>query len=154
MIHTLILACLLQQQAAAPPLASSQPVASPVTNASLSGDLLKVKRIYVDSFGDDPVSKEMRSMVVAALVASKRFIVTENRERADVTLRGVALENAHQELHASHESTVAGRSAISDSSASTETTEKARISLRLITTDQSGWRCHLDHDPREQRRKV
>ena len=32
-------------------------------------------------------------MVVSALVASKRFVVTENRDRADATLRGVALEN-------------------------------------------------------------
>jgi curli biogenesis system outer membrane secretion channel CsgG len=94
-----------------------------------------VKRIYVDSFGDDPISKEVQSMVVSALVASKRFIVTENRDRADATLRGVALENTQQELHSFHEGTVAGRSAISDSSTSTETTEKARISLRLINPD-------------------
>jgi hypothetical protein len=100
-----------------------------------STELLKVKRIYVDSFGDDTVSKEMQSILVVALVASKRFIVTENRERADATLRGVALERTHQELHAFNDSTVAGRSAISDSSASTETTEKARISLRLINPD-------------------
>ena len=94
-----------------------------------------MKRIYVDSFGDDPISKEVQSMVVSALVASKRFIVTENRDRADATLRGVALENTQQELHSFHEGTVAGRSAISDSSTSTETTEKARISLRLINPD-------------------
>src|SRR5664280_2819276 len=136
MIHALFFACLLLQQAAAAPATSSQAQAAAApTRVSAPVDLLKVKRIYVDSFGDDPISKEVQSMVVSALVASKRFIVTENRNHADATLRGVALENTHQELHAFHEGTVAGRSAISDSSASTETTEKARISLRLINPD-------------------
>lgn len=136
MIHAIILVCLLLQQATAPAVAASQ-VQTPPTSAKVSAslDLLKVKRIYVDSFGDDPISKEVQSMVVSALVASKRFIVTENRDRADATLRGVALENTQQELHSFHEGTVAGRSAISDSSTSTETTEKARISLRLINPD-------------------
>ncbi len=138
MIHVLVFACVLLQanQGTAPPVTPPQAQTTPASSkVPTSGDLLKVKRIYVDSFGDDPISREMQSMVVSALVASKRFVVTENRDRADATLRGVALENTRQELHASHESTVAGRSAISDSSASTETTEKARISLRLINPD-------------------
>ncbi len=136
MIQALLVACLMLQQAAAPPAAPSQGQTLPASpRVSTPADLLKVKRIFVDSFGDDPISKEMQSMVVAALVASKRFIVTENHDRADATLRGVALERTHQELHAFGDSTVAGRSAISDSSASTETTEKARISLRLINPD-------------------
>lgn len=136
MIHTLFFACLLLQQATAAPATSSQAQAAAApTRVSAPADLVKVKRIYVDSFGDDPISKEMQSMIVSALVASKRFIVTENRDRADGTLRGVALKSTQQELHAFHEGTVAGRSAISDSSTSTETTEKARISLRLINPD-------------------
>ena len=70
--------------------------------------LLKVKRIYVDSFGDDVVSKELQSMIVSALVATKRFKVTENRDRADAILKGVALEKTSQELHAYGESTAVG----------------------------------------------
>lgn len=70
--------------------------------------LLKVKRIFVDSFGDDAISKELQSMIVSALVATKRFKVTENRERADAILKGVALEKTSQELHAYGESTAVG----------------------------------------------
>jgi curli biogenesis system outer membrane secretion channel CsgG len=70
--------------------------------------LLKVKRIYVDSFGEDVVSRELQSMIVSSLVASKRFKVTENRERADAILKGVALEKSSQELHAYNESTAVG----------------------------------------------
>lgn len=70
--------------------------------------LLKVKRIYVDSFGDDTVSKELQSMVVSSLVATKRFKVTEDRNRADAILKGVALEKTSQEVHAYAEGTSVG----------------------------------------------
>ncbi len=73
--------------------------------------LTRVRRIYVESFGDDPISKEMQSMIVSALVGSKRFLVTENRERADAVLKGVALEKSSQEVHAFGESTAVGGAA-------------------------------------------
>jgi curli biogenesis system outer membrane secretion channel CsgG len=132
-IHVFFFVYLFLQQATAP--AANSPQTQLQTPSASPMGLWRVKRIYVDSFGDDPISKEMQSMIVSALVSSKRFVVTENRERADATLRGLALENTQQELHAFHDSTVAGRSAISDSSTSTETTDKARISLRLINPD-------------------
>ena len=85
----------------------AKPAASPDTDTDMAA-LLKVKRVFVDSFGDDPVSKELQSMIVSALVASKRFKVTENRERADAILKGIALEKTSQELHAFGESTSVG----------------------------------------------
>ena len=125
--------------------------------------LLKVKRIFVDSFGDDAISKELQSMIVSALVASKRFKVTENRGRADATLKGVALEKTSQELHAYGESTAVGSASggshgeisggngtvsgshsggfiaqhmgTSDSSVNTETINDARVAVRLVNPD-------------------
>jgi hypothetical protein len=97
--------------------------------------LLKVKRIYVDSFGDDVISKELQAMIVSSLVEARRFKVTENRERADAILRGVALERTSQELHSYGESTAVGRGAMSDSSSHTETTSESRLSLRLLNPD-------------------
>jgi curli biogenesis system outer membrane secretion channel CsgG len=125
--------------------------------------LLKVKRIFVDSFGDDAISKELQSMIVSALVASKRFKVTENRERADAILKGVALEKTSQELHAYGESTAVGTASgashgelsgangtvsgshsggfiaqhmgTSDSSVNTETINDARVAVRLVNPD-------------------
>lgn len=73
-----------------------------------SAELLKIKRIYVDSFGEDLISKEIQSMIVSSLVETKRFKVTENREKADAILKGVALEKTSQELHAFGESTAVG----------------------------------------------
>jgi curli biogenesis system outer membrane secretion channel CsgG len=129
--------------------------------------LLKVKRIYVDSFGDDAASKQLQAMVVNALVESKKFIITENKDKADAVLRGAALEKTSQELHASGDATSVGAAAgahtgsvtgsvvngngsvsgsssggfiarhmgTSDSVASTETINDARVAVRLVASD-------------------
>ncbi len=68
-------------------------------DAEMAAKLLKVKRIYVESFGDEALSKSLQGMVVNALSASKQFIVTENREKADAVLKGAALEKTSQEFH-------------------------------------------------------
>jgi curli biogenesis system outer membrane secretion channel CsgG len=67
-----------------------------------------VKRIYVDSFGDDAINKQIQAMVMSQLTATKRFIVTENKEKADAILRGAGLEKTSQESHAFNTGTAAG----------------------------------------------
>ena len=112
---------------------------TPTPNRDADADpaaLLKVKRIFVDSFGDDAISKELQSMIVSALVATNQFRVTENRERADAILKGVAIEKTSQELHAYSEGTAVasgnGAAAIKDSSANTETVQDAKVAVRLV----------------------
>jgi curli biogenesis system outer membrane secretion channel CsgG len=95
--------------------------------------LLKVNRIFVEDFGEDAISKEVQSMVVTSLVETKRFKVTENRERADALLKGVALEKSSQELHSYGETTAVRGAAIGDSAAHIETLNEAKVSLRLST---------------------
>jgi curli biogenesis system outer membrane secretion channel CsgG len=106
----LLTGALLQAAQAVKPVPSTAPVARTPAKQSDTDPtaLLKVKRIYVDSFGDDAISKELQAMIVSSLVATQRFKVTENRERADVILKGVALEKTSQELHAYGESTAVG----------------------------------------------
>lgn len=98
-----------------------------------------MKRVYVENFGDDAISREVQSMIVSALVATNQFKVTENRERADAVLKGVALEKTSQELHAYSEGTaVGGRNggaATKDSSANTETIHEAEVAVRLVNPD-------------------
>ncbi len=84
------------QATSKPPEAKSEPKIDP----EIAGKLLKVKRIYVDSFGDDNVAKQLHAMVINALNESKRFIITENKDKADAILRGSALEKTSQEFHA------------------------------------------------------
>jgi hypothetical protein len=89
--------------------------------------------------------------------------VTENRDKADAILKGVALEKTSQEVHAYGDSTVVGSAAgshhgeisgssagfsgssnggfvahhsgISDSSLNTETINEARVAVRLVNQD-------------------
>ena len=92
-----------QESAKAP-----QTTAEHKIDPEIAAKLLKVRRIYVESFGDDPVSKQLQAMVINALAESKRFIVTENKDKADAILKGSGLEKTSQELHALGESTSVG----------------------------------------------
>jgi len=135
----------------------------PPTDSEITEKLLKVKRVYVDSFGDDTRAKQLQAMVINALAESKRFIVTENKGKADAVLKGSALEHTSQELHAIGEgtgvsvaagaergsivgdgSTISGSHsgsfgskalAAEDSQASTETINDARLAVRLVVPD-------------------
>lgn len=106
---TLLLQAASAQQPTSPQLA---PMPAAATKQIAASDdpaaLLRVKRIFVESFGDDTISKELQSMVVSSLVQTNRFKVTENRDRADAILKGTALEKTSQELHAYGESTSVG----------------------------------------------
>jgi len=129
----------------------------------LATKLLKVRRIYVDSFGDDTVAKQIQAMVINALADSKKFIITEDKTKADAILKGAALEKTSQEFHGSTDSTAVGvarggqtssvngsngnvsgsssggfnaqHMGISDSVASTETVNDARVAVRLVAAD-------------------
>jgi hypothetical protein len=95
---------------AAPASMAVATVAAPAAAAPADAGepLLLVKRIYVDSFGDDAISKELNAAVISALTDSKRFIVTENKDKADATLRGSGLEKTSQEFHAYNSATSGG----------------------------------------------
>lgn len=53
-----------------------------------SAMLLAVKRVYVDPFGDDPFSQQMRAMLIGRLQSSNRFTVVANREEAEAVFKG------------------------------------------------------------------
>jgi len=123
------------------PAATSKPV--PDARSELAAKLLNVKRIYVESFGDDEESKSLQAMVINALDESKRFIVTENKDKADATLKGRSAEKTSQEVHATGEATAeasGGRHsgqamATQDSKLSTQTIHEARLAVRLVSQD-------------------
>jgi curli biogenesis system outer membrane secretion channel CsgG len=113
MFGSLLLALLFlqQPQSAAPSQGASSPPepAQTTSEEDVSARLLKVKRIYVESFGEDAIEKQVQAMLVASLTESKKFVVTENKDRADAVLKGSGLEKSSQEVHAYDDSTsVAG----------------------------------------------
>ncbi len=171
MLGALIITLALTSQQGSPPSArTSQPAESSKSQSidqETATELLTVKRIYVDQFGDDPISKQLQGMVINALAESKRFIITENKDKADAVLKGTGLEKTAQELHAIGDSTsvatasggehgeisgqvsngtgsidgsssggfMARKLGTSDSQASTETVNDARLAVRLVSTD-------------------
>jgi len=144
----------------APRTASANPPeAVPDVRSELATKLTAVKRIYVESFGDDEISKTLEAMVINALDETKRFIVTENKDRADAVLKGHSLEKTSQEVHATGEGTQVAAAAgshsaqvspsggsahggfvgkalgVEDSKLSTETINDARLAVRLVSKD-------------------
>jgi hypothetical protein len=61
------------------------------TNAMATpAPLLAVKRVYVDSLGEDSFSQELRANLMTALQDSHRFEVVGNRDEADAVFKGSA----------------------------------------------------------------
>lgn len=75
-----------------------------VNTSALNAKLLTVTRIYVDDFGSDATAKQIQAMVVNSISESKRFIITENKDKADAILKGTALEKTSQEFHSLNDS--------------------------------------------------
>ena len=68
-----MVACAIGQTLPAPTLQNTQATATSQLDAELTDKLLKAKRIYLDSFGEDPINKALQAMVLDAIRASKRF---------------------------------------------------------------------------------
>lgn len=66
--------------------------------------LARVKRIYVEQLGGGTQSDQMRDMVITALQNSKLFVITDNQDRSDATLRGSADDKVFNEDHSSSDS--------------------------------------------------
>lgn len=88
----------------------AKPVSAEANASALNAKLLTITRIYVDDFGSDPVARQIQAMVVNSISESKRFIVTENKEKADAVLKGTAMEKTSQEFHALNDKAAAGSS--------------------------------------------
>jgi hypothetical protein len=56
----------------------------------LSTQLLTIKRVYVDKLTGGETAAQMRDLIIGSLQGAKLFILTENQERADMSLRGAA----------------------------------------------------------------
>jgi hypothetical protein len=97
----------------------------PLQETSLR-QLLTVRRVFVDRLTGGETAAQMRDILISSLAGAELFVVTENQERADATIRGAAEDlvftdvhqssdniNAHANLGSTHSSgyTRAGNSA-------------------------------------------
>jgi len=58
-------------------------------------DLTTVRRIYVDVLTGGETAAQFRDMVMVSLEKTKLFIITENPDRADATLKGAANDRVY-----------------------------------------------------------
>lgn len=72
------------------PLAQSSPAPLAQSPEDLPGQLLGVRRIFVDRLTGGETAAQMRDLIISSLQGSKLFILTENADRADAFLRGAA----------------------------------------------------------------
>jgi hypothetical protein len=66
--------------------------------------LRTVHRVYVDHLTGGETAAQMHDILVASLDGAKLFILTENPDRADATLRGAAEDLVFTEVHSSSDS--------------------------------------------------
>jgi hypothetical protein len=80
-------------QSQSPEVAIKEPVAS----QSESRALLSVKRICVAKLtGDEKFGEQVQAILISSLYTTKRFMVTENCDGADATLKGTATTNREE----------------------------------------------------------
>lgn len=68
-----------------------------------SGQLVTVKRVYVDKLTGGETAAQMRDPIITSFQNSKLFVLTENPERADAVLRGAAEDLIYTDAFSSSE---------------------------------------------------
>ena len=69
----------------------------------LSGQIVTIKRVYVDRLTGGETAAQMRDLLISSLQNSKLFVLTENAERADAFLRGAAEDLVYTDAFSSSE---------------------------------------------------
>lgn len=93
-----------------------------------AGQLLQVKRLYVDKFGGGESAGQLRDMIIASLQKARMFVLTENPERADAILRGSAEDLIYTDTFQSSEG-VQARGGITKSKGSTNSRDREGLSI-------------------------
>src|ERR1700680_4718098 len=68
-----------------------------------AGQLAKVRRIYVDILTGGDTALQLRDLLMASLQRSKQFIITENEDKADATLKGAGEDEVYTDSFQSSE---------------------------------------------------
>lgn len=68
------------------------------------GQLLTVRRVFIDRFAGGETAAQMRDMILSGFQNTKLFVVTENQDRADAFLRGSAEDLVFTDEHTASDS--------------------------------------------------
>jgi len=81
-------------------VAADNPSTAAIEENSLK-QLLEIRRVYVDHLTGGETAAQMRDILLSSLESSMLFVLTENPERADATLKGAAEDLVFTEVHSS-----------------------------------------------------
>jgi hypothetical protein len=98
----MLLPFLLMMAAGVEPKPPAAPAA--VADDEVLGQLLTVRRVYIDRLSGGETALQMRDMIAASLQGAKLFVITENPDRADAILRGSAEDLVFTDIHSSSDS--------------------------------------------------
>jgi hypothetical protein len=134
-----LLAALSFAIAAAAQVAPLSPAA--IEETSLK-QLLQIRRVYVDRLTGGETAAQMRDILLSSLESSKLFVLTENPDRADATLRGAAEDMVFTEVHSSSDSINARANVGSGRSTSNSRGANAGFGFGENESDHSSERRH------------
>jgi hypothetical protein len=96
--------------------------------AAPAAGLLEVRRIHVERLSGGETAEQIRDMIIAALLKTGLFALTEDPERADAVLRGSAEDLVFTETHESREGIDArGTLSLGSSSGSSRSARKGGV---------------------------
>lgn len=96
------MACFVALALAAAPAPAENGVSNEIEQHQLQ-QLLTIRRVYVDRLTGGETASQMRDMLISSLQNVRLFVITENQDRADATLRGSGEDLVYTESHATGE---------------------------------------------------
>jgi len=121
--------------------AEAPPSAVAIEESSLK-QLLQIRRVYVDRLTGGETAAQMRDILLSSLETSNLFVLTENPERADATLRGAAEDLVFTDVHNSSDSVNAHTSLGTGRTTRTTTGLNAGFGIGESESDHSTERRH------------
>jgi len=104
--------------------------------------LTTIKRVYVDRLTGGETAAQMRDILISSMASSQLFILTENPERADATLRGAAEDLVFTDVHTSSDSINARANVGTGRASSAQRASTAGLTLGENESDHSTDRRH------------
>jgi hypothetical protein len=138
MIWLPVLLATLGMSAAA---AENPPSALAIEENSLK-QLLQIRRVYVDRLTGGETAAQMRDILLSSLESTNLFVITENPERADATLKGAAEDLVFTDVHSSSDSVNAHTNIGTGRTTKTTTGMNAGFGVGESESDHSSERRH------------
>jgi hypothetical protein len=123
-------------------VAADNPSSTAAIEENSLKQLLDIRRVYVDRLTGGETAAQMRDILSSSLEGSMLFVLTENPERADATLKGAAEDLVFTEVHSSSDGINARTTLGSGRSTSTSRGAYAGFGVGENESDHSSERRH------------